>query len=243
MRSKGILADPTLWVRNGETYTPSMVNTHIEERRVRGFSRYDWWNFCDYLYYLFLCTCDRIANDVIVMPREQHKQTAQTAYALATQAYDLNKAILEAGDQISFEERMRQITQIEEKKREFIKLFLTKVFPYLPKSSDAYYTQVTSSSHERHLRGFSAQDATVIQSYLIAIMTEGINWFTSERAHGYAGNSETEWRRNLRKMNRALQHLDAVPVEKIQREKSTRRHVEYTEGMDLLVRYFSSLWD
>lgn len=83
-----IALDPTRWVldRTDSTFSEEVVKRHHAERYVRGFSRYDWYNFHNYVEYLIINTCVQVNSGDIVVGNAQVKRDVEKVIDLFVRA-------------------------------------------------------------------------------------------------------------------------------------------------------------
>ena len=190
-----VVTDPSYSFFEGLSAAPeSEYVKHVTERSARGFSRYDWFNFCDYLTYVFAKVCYEIIHD-----RQIVSETADKEAIVTVAKNYLNKYLVFQNDDDYMDFSSDSVV------RDFLEL----VFPYLPVSPERYYTPTASPSVDRVKAGFSNEDMLVMRSYLTSIIVEGLNMFAGPLAHGYRGENEISWSHKILEMTYYLNILQA----------------------------------
>lgn len=284
-----ILADPTTeWVEQykkdaedtesasevkeygGLNLTP--IQAHIREREVRGFSRFDWWNFNSYLLWIVAKVAQEVAQGTISSSDDVRKEAQATLDHLIKGAEHNQQgdAVMDAlypdDDELTVDEvivsalseksspeiwKVIQEHEMEEynEQQKAVSIFFSKVLPYLPSSEDKYYAVPLGSSENRAQDGYTKEDLTVIRSYLSSIVVSGLQQFAGPLAMGFYGNSLEEWQGKLNKMIKAFQLLlvdeDYTKLENPDsgKEWQVKSANEYKEGINLFIENFAALWD
>lgn len=247
-----LFTDPARWVR--KEYGDKAYQTHKKERIVRGWSRYDWYNFDMH----FMWLAHNVARDVILSNINVDAARAPEVVAAAHNFLDLRQQLLNLTEvyyrgTISLKEEGRQIRILEQ---ESASVFFGQIFPYLPYADDRYYTIPLGDGSARATHGYSLDDMEEIRSYLTSILVGGILMSASPAANGFNANfTEEEWRETLHKMAYALGTLQtsgsveeilyptADDVTGIVMQWKVDRQQQYAEGIQLLIEYHTSLWD